>query len=618
MSPFLRTVTSSTRVLKLVLPTLILIIGVVGSVRGATSTVSPSTFTGTTFTNDHLRMEIGALSSVMYGINQGDLLVQNMNWGVEMRSNGSWVPMSWTLKPTVSTENIGTNHRVSIRGIMNDVLAVGIYYDGKATNAPTAALKATVEIQSIKGYGTYRIVWQFDGVTPQLFRLDNRIGTVSTPVYGPVGPVKNQLSFSGRENSLVALSSDLLTVRFGLNWQDARAYYRGGVLSDSRMGSNVRVFFGDFSLANGQQAIVDPYADGGGGGGSSSPQVIYNVVSSGNSLSGTTDTISWLLSPAVVSCGVFEYTTSPTSWSNAIVFNPPCGTQSVSLTGLTPHVRYYFQIGSYAQDGSTSVGWYTGSFYTTDVTTSRAYEGYYQNPQFSTFCGSISDQTNYSTESPGDIEYDPSQVSNSNHYEVFDLHFHFDSLGQSYCWPWTLGAKYTQVDLWVYDPSGVINWINSKGNIIYSGYAGGSATVSWTIFFQGGSQYGQAGFSATTTPSQAPTVSNNMNQNLDQTGGWKYVGYFKFNWPMQIQVGFDVIVPMIVTDQLAQYRLYDIVNFKVQDTVTYDGFNGSWWAGNDITFTYPTYLLGDGDYNGSNQLDQYTDVQQGTSNGPVT
>ncbi len=170
----------------------------------------------------------------------------------------------------------------------------------------------------------------------------------------------------------------------------------------------------------------------------------------------------------------------------------------------------------------------------------------------------------------------------------------------------------------MYDPSGVITWINSKGNIIYSGYSGGSATVSWTIFFQGGTQNAQAGFSATTTPSQVPTVINQMNQNLDQGGGWKYIGYFKFNWPMQIQVAFDVIVPMIVTDQLTQYRLHDIVNFKVQDTVTYDGFNSSWWAGNDQVITYPTYLLGDGDYNGANQLDQYTDVQQGTSNGPVT
>jgi len=604
--------------LKFVLPTLILLIGIVGSVRGLTTGVSPSTFTGTSFTNDHVKVEIGALSSVMYSINQGDVLAQTMNWGVEIRSNGGWVPMSWTQTPTVSLENIGANHRVSIRGIMNDVLAVGIYYDGKTTNAPTAALKATVEIQSIKGYGTYRVVWQLDGVTPQHFRLDSRSGTVSTPEYGPVGPVKDQLSFSGRENSLLALSSDLQTIRFGLNWQDARAQYRGSVLSNSQMGSLVRVFFGDFSLANGQQAIVDPYVDGGGGGGSPPPQVIYNVGASSNSLSGSTATITWSVSPAAVSCSVFEYTTSATSWSNAIVIRPPCGTQSVSLTGLSTHVRYYFQIGSYAQDGSTGVGWYTSSFYTTDVTTSRAYEGYNQNPQFSTLCGGISDQTNYSTESPGDIEYDPSQVGNSNHYEVFDLHFHFDSLGQSYCWPWTLGAKYTQVDLWVYDPSGVINWINSKGNIIYSGYAGGSATVSWTIFFQGGSQNGQAGFSATTTPSQVPTVSNNMNQNLDQGGGWKYVGYFKFNWPMQIQVAFDVIVPMIVTDQQAQYRLYDIVNFKVQDKVTYDGFNGAWWAGNDITITYPTYLLGDGDYNGANQLDQYTDVQQGTSNGPVT
>ncbi len=85
---------------------------------------------------------------------------------------------------------------------------------------------------------------------------------------------------------------------------------------------------------------------------------------------------------------------------------------------------------------------------------------------------------------------------------------------------------------------------------------------------------------------------------------------------MQIQVGFDVIVPIVVTDQLAQYRLYDVVNFKTQYTVTYDGFNGSWWAGNDLTMTYSAYLLGDGDYNGSNLLDQYTDVQQGVSSGP--
>ncbi len=617
MSRFVRKITRATRFLKFVLPTLILLIGTFGLARAASTAISYSTFTGTTFTNNHLKVEIGALSSLVYSIDQ-DILVQSMNWGVEMKSNGSWVPMSWTLKPAVSSENVGTNHRVGIRGIMNDALAVGIYYDEKATNSPTAALKATVVLQSIRGYGTYRVVWQLDGASPQFFRVDSRTGTVATPVDGPVRAQENPMSFSGSENSIVALSSDLQTVRFGLNWQDAIAYYQGSVLSQSGTGSLVRVFFGDFSLAYGQHAIVDPRFDGGGGGTSPPPQVIDNVAASTNSLSGNTATISWQVSPAAFSCSVFEYTTSATSWSNAIVFNPPCGSQSVSLSGLTPHVRYYFQIGSYAQDGSTSTGWYDGSFYTTDVSASRAYEGYYQDPQFSTLCGGISDQTNYSTESPGDVEYDPSQVSNSNHYQVFDLHFHFDSLGQSYCWPWTLGAKYTQVDLWVYDPSGVITWINSKGNIIYSGYSGGSATVSWTIFFQGGTQNAQAGFSATTTPSQVPTVINQMNQNLDQGGGWKYIGYFKFNWPMQIQVAFDVIVPMIVTDQLTQYRLHDIVNFKVQDTVTYDGFNSSWWAGNDQVITYPTYLLGDGDYNGANQLDQYTDVQQGTSNGPVT
>src|SRR5690242_18918426 len=114
----------ASRTLKFVLPTLILVIGAVGSVRG--TTVSYSTFAGTTFTNEHLRVEIGALSSVMYSIDRGEMLAQSMNWGVEMSSNGGWVPMVWTLKPTVSTENIGTDHRVSIRGIMNDVLVVGI------------------------------------------------------------------------------------------------------------------------------------------------------------------------------------------------------------------------------------------------------------------------------------------------------------------------------------------------------------------------------------------------------------------------------------------------------------------------------------------------------------
>ncbi|MGQ0797868.1 MAG: hypothetical protein ACT4OI_08425, partial [Methanobacteriota archaeon] len=148
---------------------------------------------------------------------------------------------------------------------------------------------------------------------------------------------------------------------------------------------------------------------------------------------------------------------------------------------------------------------------------------------------------------------------------------------------------------------------------VTSGYADGSGTVTWgiTVGLDGGGQTfrGTVGFSAEYTPPSGPTFPKNVD-NIDQGGGQKHYGRFGVVWPMQAYTDFYAMWPIFVLDQKAQSRLYDKVTFLVQLSIHFDTFNGLWWFGNNA-WEYWSFVLGDGTWNGSNLLDQYTSIQSG-------
>ncbi len=187
------------------------------------------------------------------------------------------------------------------------------------------------------------------------------------------------------------------------------------------------------------------------------------------------------------------------------------------------------------------------------MSASQTYVGFSQVRQFATYCGAIpSDSLHYSTKTPRDVSYDPKIASNANVWEEFDIRFQFDSIGQSGCWPNTVAAKYTRVDFSIHDSSGNVSWINGQGNLNWSGRP--------------------------VTPDSGWTVDYTTGVNRDLGGGWKYIGWFVYNWPTQTRATFDVIVPLVVTDQLAQYHAGDTVQLQITFTIGFDTFNCGWWG----------------------------------------
>src|SRR3989442_3328111 len=156
--------------------------------------------------------------------------------------------------------------------------------------------------------------------------------------------------------------------------------------------------------------------------------VISNVNVNRNSLSGTVANLSWSTNPTS-SCDSVTYQVSEQS-SHTITL--PCKVHSVSLTGRAVHVTTTFTITATAK--KYNPGTYSSSFYPTDVSTSKAYESFqYSLPITGGPCGTIYYQETVTAQMPGDIEYDPTQAGNANHYELFDVHMAFNGLGGPIC-----------------------------------------------------------------------------------------------------------------------------------------------------------------------------------------
>lgn len=567
-----------------------------------------SSFVGTTYINEHFIMSIGTDGATLYDVETDELLLSNVDWKIEEKRGDVWTPLEWTSGPNLTVGSVGIDnefHRVSIDGIIDGRLAVSILFDGRPVDVPSMGPKISVVLQTLETSGTFRLLWSFSDFAPKVIQLEDRQGNARRLVKGPIMlPAKAVHNASG-DNSFVALSGE--NIRFGANWQDALDFYRGAAFSRASGKARVDVVFGDIDLDYGEGSVLYVIIEGGGGG----PPDVYisNVNVDRNSLSGTETTVTWTTFPSSA-CDIFRWGTTP-SYGNTV--NLPCGTHSVTLTGLQTHRTYYFKITSSKSGYDSDTR--TGSWYPTDASLSKASESYARTYTAYSFCGPVSTDYTYTAETLGDISFDPAKAGNSNNYEIFDLQLRYESSGQTYCWPWTMGTRYTRVDLWIHDSSGVIDWINARNYVIFEGYVGGSATASIGISV-GGSTHGfSTGFSASMSPASGWSWNKDIpTPCVDQGGGTKYCGWFQVNWPMQMTVLGNMIWPLIVTDQKAQPRLWDKVTIEIKFTMTFDGFNGIWWFGNNHQ-TSRTIILGNGNYNGANILDQYMNIQEGYMTG---
>ena len=344
--------------------------------------------------------------------------------------------------------------------------------------------------------------------------------------------------------------------------------------------------------------------------------VISNVNVNRNSLSGTVANLSWSTNPTS-SCDSVTYQVSGQS-SHTITL--PCKVHSVSLTGLAVHVTTTFTITATAK--KYNPGTYSSSFYPTDVSTSKAYESFqYSLPITGGPCGTIYYQETVTAQMPGDIEYDPTQAGNANHYELFDVHMAFNGLGVPIC-PGSsqvITARQTFMRIWVLDTtSNVNNWlpaaVDPVPNVDTGGYPG---YINWAINL-GGTVYG-ASFGVTLgyTPPSGVTIYPTW-WNTPYPDGWQYESSLEIDWNGAMQTLANVAWPLHVIDSQAQYRLGDQVLVRVGFVTTLNVWDPSYgWIGNDLQWGVPGIVMGQGsDNNGGNNLDQYTDVQMGTSSGP--
>ncbi len=347
--------------------------------------------------------------------------------------------------------------------------------------------------------------------------------------------------------------------------------------------------------------------------------VISNVHVDPNSLSGTQADITWSASPNGA-CDVVQYAVSgSSSWTTV---TPACGSHAVALSGLRIFVTYAFKITSSAKRYTPST--FTGSFYPVDASLSKAYEGYQDRFQAYGSCGWKSVYFDRVAEMPGDLEFDPGMVGNPLNYERFDLHIRYYGQGEAWCWPYQLTTKRTVVNVYVQDlTSGIDNWIvpnvEPVPNIVSEGYVG---SVSWSISVDGGLIPGNPfGVSLQYVPSNGVSLRYTYD-NTRQPDGSKHVAWLEVNWNGAMSTTMDVVWPMHIIDQLAQYRLYDKVQIRIVYTFVFDLYNPSFpigpgpWLNNDFTYSYVTTLGQGWDNNRLNNLDQYTNLQVGTSDGP--
>ena len=347
--------------------------------------------------------------------------------------------------------------------------------------------------------------------------------------------------------------------------------------------------------------------------------VISNVKVDPNSISGSQATVTWSTDPSSA-CDVVSYRLSGTNgW---MTVSPPCGTHVVTIGGLAIFTSYDFTISSSARKYYT--GTYASSFYPVDASTSKAYEGYSFDFWADSLCGRKYVHTQRAAEMPGDVEFDPTQAPNGNHYQLFNVHAKYYGQGEGWCWPYQLTTKRTIVRIWVKDfTTGINDWISANvdpvPNVASGGYSG---SVSWSIQVGPEFKAGAFGVSLSYTPASGISLLPTWH-NEPYADGWKYVAELKVDWNGGMQTSEDFAWPMHVIDSLAQYRLYDKVQFMISYSMVFDLFNPSWpwvgygpWIGYDWTVGATT-ILGQGtDNNGANNLDQYTNVQIGTSSGP--
>lgn len=602
---------SLSRAVVLVVGTLLLLVLLPVPDHAQGVVVKNSTFQGTTYLNEHFVMEIGKDGAALTDISTGELLLRSVGWIVEEEIGGSWIPLDWSEGPVLSTKEFGVDnefHRVAVDGVMADRLGVSILYDGRPLDRPESGPKQSVVLQSIEYQGTFRLVWSLSGPAPEEFQIEYRQGDARRLVRGPVRIPLQLFHEPLGDNSLVALTSRG-EISFGANWEDASDYYQG-IRFSTDTENRIDVIFGEIELGFGEGFVLDPLLEGGGGGGNPSVS-ISDLQIDPNSFSGQDTKFTWVTNPATA-CDVFEWGPT-TSYGNTI--NLPCGTHTVTLTGLNVHQNYYYKITSSKSGWASGVE--AGGWYPVDASLSKAYEAYDRDSSW-VLCGYGVD-ISYFAETPGDIEFDPARTSNPNNYEVFDMHIHFESVGTPIlpfpCWPYWFGTKRVRFDISVWDSDGIVDWVAAKNHVILSGYSGGSATVSWGITV--GAELGEAdvGFSAFVNPPSGWVLNKNID-NLDLGNGWKHLGDFTIDWPLQAYVTMDAILPIFVFDQKAQYRLYDQVRFLVEVKVWYDKTTGLWWHGWEQYTDEWSFTLGTGNWNGNNILDQYTNVQSGYVTGP--
>ncbi len=644
---------------------LVLAVIVSQSVRPAHA-LTVSTFVGTTYTNEHFSYEIGPQTAVVYDLS-GSLLIQKMSWSVEKENFGSWVQvpngtltllppsqqwlfMNWTSGPFLNTQQVGLYNRVAASGVMNGSLAVTVYYTGLSLGNSSMGPKISVRLQSLSGYGVYRLHWHLQGIQPNIFSIENRNGTIRTPIYGPVTLPGTFVHAPAGENSLVALASDQATILFGMNWQDAIQNYRGLLVSKSSFGSVIDASYGDFSLGLGQSAILDPVFEGGGGGGGAPAVSISGVSVSGpfggngvaaDSLNGDTATITWSTNPSNA-CDQVQWGTT-TSYGNSWLL--PCGTHTVTLppstnyANLVPHTTYYYQIISSAVGYSSNT--YSSSFYTTDISLSWGVEAYGLSAGSYTTCG---DGKTYSVpytvraQAPGDIVTNVAKAGDTTSFQTWDFDVQFTSSQYpfpNYCWSYGLqgiGIYDSHIDLWIYDyPNQQYNWANTFAGPGDQGFITSSSSSSnqynGQFSISVGAGYGpfQASLSYTFAPASITSSGNVAYQNTIVNGGWEYLGWIDYQFPSSAaSVSYQAISGLVVHDYLAQYRLYDQFLLRVGYTNYASYYGGAgWWPctpnppPSQCQIGAYSIYLGDGDHQlGGTILDQYTSVQNGQSSGP--
>ena len=605
-------------------------------------------------------MEIGQQSAVVYDLS-GALLVQNMHWSVEKENFGSWVQlpngtltlaapsqqwsfMNWTSGPFLSTQQVGLYNRVAITGVMNESLAVTVYYTGLSLGNASMGPKISVVLQSIRGFGGFRVHWQLQGIQPNIFSIENRNGTIRNPIYGPVFLPGTVTHTPMGENSLVALASDQATILFGMNWQDAIKNYRGLLISKSSFGSMIDAAYGDFLLSLGQSITLDPFFEGGGGGGGGPLVSISGVGVSGpfggngvaaDSLNGDTATITWSTNPSNA-CDQVQWGPT-TSYGNS--WSPPCGTHTVTLPpssnypNLVPHTIYYYKIISSASGYTSNT--YSSSFYTTDISLSWAVEAYSLQAGEDHNCpgSSISAPYTIRAQAPGDIVTNTAKAPDQTSYQTWDFDVQFSSSPTPFPCSNIGGGGYgvyqSHIDLWIYDyPGQQYGWLNTFAGPGDQGFI--TAPSSGTQYngqfsVSVGAGYGpfQASLTYTFAPASVTFSGNLAYQNTIVNGGWEYLGYINYYFPTGSSVSYQLISGLVVHDWSAINNLYDQFRLRVGYTTYVSEYNALGWvpcSGGTLYVCgagggYSIYL-GDGEQTGNTVLDQYTSLQNGMSSGP--